>query len=96
MMQWTVAPPGGSGTPVSFGVAPNQVASVVLTSGDGGPRATLVVDAGGPAVVPPGPVHAGFGGTAGPAPGAAFGSAVLAVLAAVAAGVSVRLARRAG
>jgi hypothetical protein len=96
MMQWIVGAPGGAGTPVSFGVSANQVASVVLTSGDGGPRATLVVDANGPAVMPPGPVHAGFGGMAGPAPGAAFGSAALAVLAALAAGVSVRLARRTG
>jgi Domain of unknown function (DUF4397) len=96
MMEWTVGAPGGAGNPVSFGVSPNQVASVVLISGDGGPRAALVVDANGPAVMPPGPVHAGFGGMAGPAPGAAFGSAVLAVLAALAAGVSVRLARRTG
>lgn len=95
-MQWTVGSPGGNTTPVSFGVDPNRVASVLITNGDGGPKATVVVDAGGPAVVPPGPVHAGFGGTAGPAPGAAIGSGVLAVLAAVAAGVSVRLARRAG
>jgi Domain of unknown function (DUF4397) len=91
-MQWKVGPPAGPATPLSFGVQPNQVASVVLT-GDGGPRATVVVDAGGPAVVPPGPVHAGFGGTAGPEPGGAVGSGVLAVLGAVAAGVSVRLAR---
>jgi hypothetical protein len=54
-----------------------------------------VVDAGGPAVVPPGPVHAGFGGMAGPRPGGAVGSIVLVLLAAVAGGVSVRLARRA-
>jgi hypothetical protein len=92
-MQWKVGAPSGPATPLSFGVEPNEVASVVLTGGDGGPRATVVVDAGGPAVVPPGPVHAGFGGTAGPAPGGAVGSGVLAVLAAVAAGVSVRLAR---
>lgn len=92
----SVGAPGTPGTTLPVTVAPNQVASVVLTSGDGGPRARLVVDAGGPAVVPPGPVHAGFGGAAGPAPGAAIGSGVLAVLAAVAAGVSVRLSRRAG
>lgn len=91
----SVGPPGAPSTPLPVTVAPNQVASVVLTSDGGSPRATLVVDAGGPASVPPGPVHAGFGGTAGPAPGAAVGSGVLAVLAALAAGVSVRLARRA-
>jgi hypothetical protein len=92
-MQWEVGAPSGPTTALSFGVDPNQVASVVLTAGDGGPKATVVVDAGGPAVVPPGPVHAGFGGTAGPAPGGAVGSGVLALLAAVAAGVSIRLAR---
>lgn len=89
----SVGAPGTPGTTLPVTVAPNQVASVVLTSGDGGTRATVVVDAGGPAVVPPGPVHAGFGGTAGPAPGGAVGSGVLALLAAVAAGVSIRLAR---
>lgn len=92
-MRWTVGAPSGPTTSLSFGVDPNEVASVVLTGGDGGPRAMVVVDAGGPAVVPPGPVHAGFGGTAGPAPGGAVGSGVLALLAAVAAGVSIRLAR---
>lgn len=92
-MQWKVGSPSGPATPVSFDVAPNEVASVVLTAGDGGPRARVVVDAGGPAVVPPGPVHAGFGGTAGPAPGAAAGTGVLALLAAVAAAASIRLAR---
>jgi hypothetical protein len=89
----SVGPPGSPGTVLSVTVAPNQVASVVLTSGAGGPRAKLVVDAGGPAAVPPGPVHAGFGGASGT--GAPVRSAVLAVLAAVAAGVSVRLARSA-
>lgn len=92
-MQWKVGPPSGPATSLSFGVGPNQVASVVLTGEGGEPRATVVVDAGGPAEVPPGPVHAGFGGTAGPAPGGAVGSAVLALLAAVAGGVSLRLAR---
>ena len=91
-----VGPPGGQGVDLPVSVAANQVASVVLTSGEGGgaPKAMVVVDANGPSQVPPGPVHAGFGGAAGPAPGAAAGSAVLAALAAVAAGVSVRLARR--
>jgi Domain of unknown function (DUF4397) len=90
-----VGPPGQPGAELPVTIAPNQVVSVVLTAGDGGPRATVVVDAGGPAVVPPGPVHAGFGGTAGPRPGGAIGSAVLVVLAAVAGGISLRLARRA-
>ncbi len=95
-MQWTVGPPSGTTTPLPVTVAPNQVVSVVLTNADGPPRATVVVDAGGPATVPPGPVHAGLGGAAGPPPGAAASSAVLAVLAAVAACASVRLARRGG
>jgi Domain of unknown function (DUF4397) len=94
-MRLTVGPPGGAGTELSVDLAANQVASVVLTAAGGGPRATVVVDAAGPAAVPPGLVHAGFGGTAGPRPGGAVGSAVLVVLAAVAGGVSVRLARRA-
>ncbi len=94
--RWTVGPPSGATTPLPVTVAPNQVASVVLTADGGGPRATVVVDAGGPATVPPGPVHAGFGGAAGAPPGGAVSSAVLTVLAAVAAGASVRLARRAG
>jgi Domain of unknown function (DUF4397) len=90
-MRLTVGPPGGTGSELSVTLVANQVVSVVLT---GGPRAMVVVDAGGPAVVPPGPVHAGFGGTAG-RPGGPVGSAVLVLLAAVAGGVSVRLARRA-
>lgn len=89
----SVGPAGASGTPLSVMVSANQVASVVLTSGDGGPMAKLVVDAGGPSAVPPGPVHAGFGGA--DDTGAPVRSAVLAVLAAVAAGVSVRLSRSA-
>lgn len=90
----TVTPPGGPDVELPVSVAANQVASVVLTSSDAGPRAMLVVDANGPSQVPPGPVHAGVGGAAGGAPGAAAGSVVLAVLAAAAFGVSVRLARR--
>jgi hypothetical protein len=90
-----VGPPGQPSTDLPVTLAPNQVVSVVLTAADGGTRATVVVDAGGPAVVPPGPVHAGFGGMAGPPPGGAIGSAVLVVLAAVAGGISLRLARRA-
>ena len=89
----TVAPPGGPETPLPVSVGPNQIASVVLTGDQGGPRATVVIDADGPAAVPPGPVHAGFGGAAGT--GAPVRSAVLAVLAAVAAGVAIRFARAA-
>jgi hypothetical protein len=92
-----VGPPGGPSAalpPVTL--AANQVASVLLTGGDGGVRASVVVDAAGPGVVPPGPVHAGFGGTAGDAAGRGVGSGVLIVLAAGAALVSVRLARRSG
>jgi hypothetical protein len=92
-MRLTVGPPGEAGVELPVSVAANQVASVVLTAGEGGPRARVVVDAGGPAVVPPGPVHAGFGGTAGERPGAAVSSAVLVVLAALAASMSARLMR---
>lgn len=78
--------------PVTLGA--NEVSSIVLTSSDGALRGRVVVDAGGPAVVPPGPVHAGFGGAAADQnPYRAAGSAVLIVLAAAAALVSARLAR---
>lgn len=91
----TVGPPGGPGAELApVTVAPNQVVSVVLTSGDGGTRAAAVVDAGGPADVPRGPVHAGFGGAAGHA-GGPVGSVVLLLLAAVAGAVSLRLSRTA-
>jgi hypothetical protein len=93
-LQLTVGPPGGPATQLPVTLAANQVASVVLTGGSAGPQARVVVDAGGPAVVPPGPVHAGYGGMAGPRPGGAAGSIVLVLLAAVAGGVSLRLARR--
>jgi transposase InsO family protein len=93
-MRLTVGPPGGTGTELPVTVAPNQVVSVVLTAASGGgPRATVVVDAGGPAVMPRGAVHAGFGGTAG-RPGGPVASVVLLLLAAVAGGIALRLARR--
>jgi hypothetical protein len=92
-LRLTVGAPGEAGVELPVMVAANQVASVVLTAGASGLSARVVVDAGGPAVVPPGPVHAGFGGLAGPRPGGAVSSAVLVVLAAVAAGFSARLAR---
>jgi Domain of unknown function (DUF4397) len=92
----SVGPPGGPAVEVPVTLAANQVVSVVLTGGDGGVRGKVVVDAQGPAVVPPGPVHAGFGGAAGDGPARAVGSVVLMVLAAGAALVSVRLARRSG
>ena len=76
--------------PVSLGA--NEVSTVVLTSGDGGVAARVVVDAAGAPVVPPGPVHAGFGGAEAGAYRTA-GSAVLIVLAVSAALVSARLAR---
>ena len=87
--------PAGAPTvelPVTLGA--NEVSSVVLTSGDGALGARVVVDAGGPPVVPPGPVHAGFGGAAAEQnPYRAASSAVLVVLAAAAALASARLAR---
>jgi hypothetical protein len=91
--QLTVGPPGGPTTPLSVDLPANQVSSIVLTGDSASPRATVVVDAGGPAVVPPGPVHAGYGGTAG-RPGGPVGSIVLVLLAAAAGAVSLRLARR--
>jgi hypothetical protein len=88
-----VGPPGEAAVELPVSVDPNQVASVVITSDARGLRARVVVDAGGPPVVPPGPVHAGFGGAAGQRPGGPAGSAALFLLAAGAAALSVRLAR---
>ena len=90
----SVGPVGAPAVDLPVTLGANQVSSIVLTSGDGGLRARVVVDAGGPAVVPPGPVHAGFGGAAAEAgPYRAVSSAVLVLLAAAAALVSARLAR---
>ena len=60
----SVAPAGAPAVEVSVILGANEVSSVVLTSDGGTLRARVVVDAGGPPVVPPGPVHAGFGGAA--------------------------------
>ena len=95
---YTTLPPGETrlsvapavDVPVTLGA--NEVSSIVLTSGDGRLQARVVVDAAGSPVVPPGPVHAGFGG-AEVAQDRAAGSAVLIVLAVSAALVSARLAR---
>ena len=90
----SVAPPGAPAAELPVTLGANEVSSIVLTSSDGALRARVVVDAGGPPVVPPGPVHAGFGGAAADQnPYRAAGSAVLIVLAAAAALVSARLAR---
>ena len=89
-----VGPPGAPAVEVPVTLKANEVSSVVLTSGGGAVQARVVVDAAGSPVVPPGPVHAGFGGAAAEA-GAyrAASSAVLIVLAVSAALVSARLAR---
>lgn len=90
----SVAPAGAPAAELPVTLGANEVSSVVLTSSDGALRARVVVDAGGPPVVPPGPVHAGLGGAAAEQnPYRATGSAVLVVLAAAAALVSARLAR---
>ena len=90
----SVAPAGAPAAELPVTLGANEVSSIVLTSSDGALRARVVVDAGGPPVVPPGPVHAGFGGAAAEQnPYRAAGSAVLVVLAAAAALVSARLAR---
>jgi hypothetical protein len=60
----SVAPAGAPAADLPVTLGANEVSSVVLTSSDGALRARVVVDAGGPPVVPPGPVHAGFGGAA--------------------------------
>jgi hypothetical protein len=90
----SVAPAGAPAVELPVTLGANEVSSVVLTSADGTLRARVVVDAGGPPVVPPGPVHAGFGGAAAETgPYRALSSAVLVLLAAAAALVSARLAR---
>jgi hypothetical protein len=88
----SVAPAGAPAVELPVTLGANEVSSVVLTSGDGNLQARVVVDAAGAPVVPPGPVHAGFGG-AEMAQQRATGSAVLIVLAVAAALVSARLAR---
>jgi len=88
----SVAPAGAPAVDVPVTLGANEVSSIVLTSGDGRLQARVVVDAAGSPVVPPGPVHAGFGG-AEVAQNRAAGSAVLIVLAVAAALVSARLAR---
>jgi hypothetical protein len=92
-LRLAIGPPGEPPVELPVTVAANQVASVVVTSDEQGLRARVVTDAGGPAVVPPGPVHAGLGGTAAERPGGPAGSAALFLLAAGAAALSVRLAR---
>jgi len=90
----SVAPAGAPAAELPVTLGANEVSSVVLTSDGGTLRARVVVDAGGPPVVPPGPVHAGFGGAAAEQnPYRSAGSAVLIMLAAGAALVSARLAR---
>ena len=87
---------GGPATDVPITVGANQVISVVLLPGSGAIVARPRVDAAGPSAMPPGPIDAGYGGMAGPRPGATTGMAALALLAAVATGVAVRLRRRSG
>jgi hypothetical protein len=90
----SVGPVGAPAAELPVTLNANEVSSIVLTSGDGGLKARVVVDAGGPSVVPPGPVHAGFGGAAIEAgPYRAVSSTVLVVLAAAAAMMSARFAR---
>jgi hypothetical protein len=88
----SVAPAGAPAVDVPVTLGANEVSSVVLVSGDGALQARVVVDAAGSPVVPPGPVHAGFGGLEA-AQNRAAGSLVLIVLAVSAALVSARLAR---
>ena len=88
-----VGPPGGATTELPVDVAPNQVAAVVLVAHGGTLTAEVHIDAEGPVAVPPGPVHAGFGGAeeraGGPAGALAFGGLALA-----AAAMSAGLGRR--
>jgi hypothetical protein len=83
--------PGAPATQLPVTVAPNQVVSVVLLSSGDAITTRVQVDAEGPTTVPPGAVDAGYGGAAGERPGAATGAVALAVLAAAATLLAVRL-----
>lgn len=89
-------PPGAPAADLPITVGANQVVSVVLVSRGGAIDSRVQVDAAGPTTVPPGPVDAGYGGTAGERPGAAAGAVALAVLAAAATGLAMRLGRKTG
>jgi Domain of unknown function (DUF4397) len=62
----SAGPPGATGTDLSVPVGANQVISVVLVSDGAKIAAQPHVDAAGPVAVPPGPIAAGYGGTADP------------------------------
>ena len=85
---------GRPSTDLAVTVEPNQVVSVVLVDRDGAVAARPRIDAGGPPAVPPGPVHAGFGGAAGDRPAGGPGVVVFLMLTVGAAAVSTHLARR--
>lgn len=88
----SVGPPGGLATDVAVPVGANQVVSVLLVSD--GPRilAQPHVDAAGPVAVPPGPIAAGYGGTADPH--GLLSELVLGAVALAAGVASVALSRR--
>jgi Domain of unknown function (DUF4397) len=92
----TAGAPGAPAAALPITVAANQVLSVVLISSNGTIGTRVQVDAEGPKAVPPGPVDAGYGGTAGERPGALIGAGALALLAAAATGLALRLGRRTG
>lgn len=89
-----VGGPDRPSTDLAIMVEPNQVVSVVLVGRDGAVAARPRIDAGGPPAVPPGPVHAGFGGAAGDQPVGGPGVVVFLMLTVGAAAVSTHLARR--
>lgn len=90
----TVGPAGGSTVDIPITVNANQVASVVLVNRDGKIAADVRVDAEGPAMMPPGPIKAGFGGAAPGRPDPLTGAFTFGVLAAASAALSAFLSRR--
>lgn len=90
----TVGPPGGATSALPVTVTANQIATVVVVNQAGALTTDVHVDADGPVVMPPGPVHAGFGGGAGDRVGGMAGAVVFGALGLAAAGLSAGLGRR--
>ena len=91
-LHMTAGPPAGPTAELAVQVSPNQVLSVVIVTGGGRVAAQVHVDAAGPAATPPGPVGAGYGGTA--RSGGALTAALLAGTALTAAALAFVLRRR--
>lgn len=85
--------PGEPATTLPVAVAADEVVTVVVLRGPSGLSTRVQVDAVGPAIVPPGAVDAGLGGTAGGGPDRGVRTMIFAGLAVLAAGLSLHLRR---